>query len=40
MKVTKSKYHLAIEGIKDGLFRAHYGCRRWEGKKFMQSSLH
>jgi hypothetical protein len=31
---------LAIEGTKDGLFRVHYGCRRWEGKKLMQFSFH
>jgi hypothetical protein len=40
VNATKSEYHLAIEGIKYGLFRIHYGCKRWEGTKLMQSSFH
>lgn len=33
VKDIKNKYYLAIEGIKYGLFKVHYGCRRWEGKQ-------
>jgi hypothetical protein len=30
VKGIKREYHLAIEGIKDGVFNVHYGCRKWK----------
>jgi hypothetical protein len=33
MKDSKNEYHFIIEGIKDGVFKFHYGCKRCKEKK-------